>query len=274
MLSDPYLMVDLHCHILPGIDDGSPDLETSLAMARIAVADGITTMACTPHIYPGMYENTGDGIRRGVAQLQAALDEAGIILRLTCGADAHLSPDLPAKLRSGDAPSLGDTRYFLLEPPHHVAPPRFAEFVFNLIAAGYVPLITHPERLTWIEDHYATFCALVEQGAWMQVTSGSLTGRFGDEAQYWGERMLDEGRVHILATDSHGVKRRPPLLAEGCAAAERWVGAEQARHLVYTRPAAILEDMAPSLMPALPQRAAGGRKQQGKQQGLWRRIFG
>lgn len=263
-------MIDLHCHILPGIDDGSPDLETSLAMARIAVADGITTLACTPHIYPGMYENTGDGIRRGVAQLQAALDEAGIALRLTCGADAHLAPDLPAKLRSGDAPSLGDTRYFLLEPPHHVAPPRFAEFVFNLIAAGYVPLITHPERLTWIEDHYATFCALVTQGAWMQVTSGSLTGRFGDEAKYWGERMLDEGRVHILATDSHGVKRRPPLLAEGCAAAARWVGAEQARHLVYTRPAAILEDLAPSLMPALPQRAAGGRKQQG----LWRRIFG
>lgn len=263
-------MIDLHCHILPGIDDGSPDLETSLAMARIAVADGITTLACTPHIYPGLYENTGDGIRRGVAQLQAALDEAGIALRLTCGADAHLAPDLPAKLRSGDAPSLGDTRYFLLEPPHHVAPPRFAEFVFNLIAAGYVPLITHPERLTWIEDHYATFCALVTQGAWMQVTSGSLTGRFGDEAKYWGERMLDEGRVHILATDSHGIKRRPPLLAEGCAAAERWVGAEQARHLVYTRPAGILENLAPSLMPALPQRAAGGRKQQG----LWRRIFG
>ena len=69
-------MVDLHCHILPGIDDGSPDMETSLAMARIAVADGITVMACTPHIYPGLYENTGDGIRRGVAQLQAARRES------------------------------------------------------------------------------------------------------------------------------------------------------------------------------------------------------
>ncbi len=77
---------------------------------------------------------------------------------------------------------------------------------------------------SWIEDHYATFCALVDQGAWLQVTAGSLTGRFGSRPRYWGERLLDEGRVHVLATDSHGVTRRPPLLAEGRAAAERWVG--------------------------------------------------
>jgi len=259
-------MIDLHCHMLPGIDDGAPELETALAMARIAVADGITTTACTPHIYPGMYENTGAGIRAGVARLQAALDAAGIALRLTVGADAHLTPELAAKLRSGEAPTLGGTRYFLLEPPHHVAPPRFEEFVFGLIAAGYVPLITHPERLTWIGDRYEIFCALVDRGAWMQITSGSLTGRFGEEARYWGERMLDEGRVHVLATDSHGVQRRPPLLAEGRDAAEKWVGAEEARHLVETRPAGILQDLAPSAMPPLPQR--------GKKRGFWARLWG
>ena len=261
-------MIDLHCHMLPGIDDGAPDLETSLSMALMAVADGIATTACTPHIYPGVYENTGDGIRGGVVRLQAALDEAGIALRLTSGADAHLAPELPAKLRSGNVPTLGGTRYFLLEPPHHVAPPRFEEFVFNLIAAGYVPLITHPERLTWIGDHYDTFCALVAQGAWMQVTSGSLTGRFGDEPRYWGERMLDEGQAHVLATDSHGVKRRPPLLAEGRQAAEKWVGAEEAWHLVHTRPAGILENLAPSTMPPLPQRTS----RRGKRRGFWARL--
>ena len=141
--------------------------------------------------------------------------------KLVAGADAHVDAELPAKLRSGDAPSLAGSRYFLLEPPHHVAPPRFADFVFNLLAAGFVPLITHPERLSWIEDHYATFCSLVDQGAWLQVTAGSLTGRFGSRPRYWGERLLDEGRVHVLATDAHGVTRRPPLLAEGRAAAER-----------------------------------------------------
>ena len=269
-------MIDLHCHLLPGIDDGSPDLETSLEMARIAVADGIVTMACTPHIYPGVYENNGERIRRGIEKLQQALDTGRIPLKLVAGADAHMAPELLARLRSGDAPSLAGSRYFLLEPPHHVAPPRFADFVFNLLAAGFVPLITHPERLTWIEAHYATFCDLVDQGAWMQVTAGSLTGRFGSRPRYWGERLLDEGRVHVLATDSHGVTRRPPLLAEGRAAAERRVGLGESWHLVRTRPAGILADLAPSAMPAIPCQSGADPvlRSTGKKAGFLGQIFG
>lgn len=269
-------MIDLHCHLLPGIDDGSPDLETSLAMARIAAADGIVTVACTPHIYPGIYENTGVDIRQGIGKLQKALDTYHIPLKLVAGADAHLDPQLPAKLRSGEAPSLAGSRYFLLEPPHHVAPPRFAEFVFNLLASGFVPLITHPERLSWIEDHYETFCELVDQGAWMQVTAGSLTGRFGSRPRYWGERLLDEGRVHVLATDSHGVTRRPPLLAEGRDAAERLVGQEESWHLVRTRPAGIIENLAPSAMPAIPCQSSASPvlRSTGKKGGLLGQLFG
>ena len=238
-------MIDLHCHLLPGIDDGAPDLATSLAMARIAANDGIKVIACTPHIYPGMYDNNGPAIRRAVAELQTRLDEAGIPLRLTLGADTHLAPDLVAGLRAGQLPTLHDSRYFLLEPPHHVAPPRLAENVFDLLAAGYVPVITHPERLSWIEDRYETFVELARKGVWLQVTAGSLTGRFGQAAQYWGERLLDEGWVHILATDAHGVDRRPPLLAEGQRAAERWLGAGEADHLVAIRPQGILDNVEP-----------------------------
>jgi protein-tyrosine phosphatase len=269
-------MIDLHCHLLPGIDDGAPDLEASLEMARIAVADGIGTIACTPHIYPGVYDNTGDGIRQAVGKLQNALDTFRIPLKLVAGADAHLAPELPAKLGNGEAPCLAESRYFLLEPPHHVAPPRFADFVFNVLAAGYVPLITHPERLSWIEEHYETFCSLVDGGAWVQVTAGSLTGRCGSRPKYWGERLLDEGRVHVLATDSHGAKRRPPLLAEGREAAERLVGLEESWHLVRTRPAGILEDFAPSAMPAIPCQASGDRslRSTGKKGGFLGQLFG
>jgi protein-tyrosine phosphatase len=245
-------MIDLHSHLLPGIDDGAPDLATSLAMARVAASDGIEVMACTPHIYPGLYENQGPAIRQAVAQLQVRVDEAGICLRLSHGADAHVAPDLVAGLRSGRVPTLHDSRYFLLEPPHHVVPPRLDETVFNLLTAGYVPVITHPERLSWIEEHYEVFVALARKGAWLQVTAGSLTGRFGAGARYWAERLLDEGWVHILATDAHGVERRPPLLAEGQRAAERWVGADEAVHLVRTRPRGILDNVGPeSLTGAL-----------------------
>lgn len=260
-------MIDLHCHLLPGIDDGAPNLESALAMARLAVADGITTIACTPHIYPGMFENDSAGIRAHVDALRGHLAETGIPLELSWGADAHVSPDLLPRLKAGTVPSLNDSRYFLLEPPHHVAPPNFEGFVFSLVAAGYVPVVTHPERLSWIEDHYDAFCRLSDRGVWMQVTAGSLTGRFGKAARYWGERMLDEGRVDILATDAHHPERRPPLLAEGREAAARWVGAAEATHLVETRPLGILQNLAPDAMP--PR----GKAPAPRAARLWQRLF-
>jgi protein-tyrosine phosphatase len=264
-------MIDLHCHMLPGIDDGAPDLATALEMARIAVADGIQVVACTPHIYPGMYENTATGIRQEVERFRLRLAEADIPLQLTYGADTHLAPDLLARMRAGEVPTLHGTRYFLLEPPHHVAPPRLEEFVFNLLAAGYVPIITHPERLSWISSHYTIFRNMAEHGAWMQITAGSLTGRFGEQVQYWAELMLDEGLVHILATDAHGVKGRAPLLAEGCCAAERWVGAEEARKLVLGRPNGILQNLDPEKL-RLPASKATVAKS-GYAFSLWKRLF-
>ncbi|MEP6965411.1 MAG: CpsB/CapC family capsule biosynthesis tyrosine phosphatase, partial [Polaromonas sp.] len=167
-------MIDLHSHILPGIDDGAKDLDVSLEMARLAVADGIHTMACTPHIYPGLYMNDAQGIADARDALQLELDSHGINLRLVSGADVHLVPDLLSGLRAGHVPTLNSSRYVLLEPSHHVAPPRFEESVFQLVAAGYTPVITHPERLTWIETHYPVFVRMIGQGAWMQVTAGAL----------------------------------------------------------------------------------------------------
>jgi protein-tyrosine phosphatase len=265
-------MIDLHCHMLPGIDDGATDLATALEMARIAAADGISVAACTPHIYPGMFDNDTAGIVQAIGALQAELDGAGIALELTAGADAHVTPELLSRLKAGTVPCLGNGRYFLLEPPHHVAPPRFGEFVFNLLTSGYIPVVTHPERLTWIAAHYPMFDELVRQGAWMQVTSGSLTGRFGKDARYWGERMLDDGLVHILATDAHSTRRRPPLLAEGRDAAARRVGAQEALNLVEIRPLGILQNLPPENLPPLPRtRHSSGRDRPGFFHRLFRR---
>lgn len=262
-------MLDLHCHLLPSIDDGATDLPMALEMARIAYADGIRTVACTPHIYPGMYENTGDGIRAAVVALQARLDEEGIGLRLVVGADVHLEPGLVQAIQSGRVPTLAGSRYLLLEPPHHVAPPRFEETVFQLMVAGYVPVITHPERLRWIDDHYEVFKRLVRQGAWMQITAGALTGRFGKRPKYWGERMLDESLVHVLATDAHHPVRRPPRLAEGLDAAARRIGDAQAVHLVHTRPQGIIDNAEPDTMPGLPSGIAPANDRP-----FWRRLLG
>lgn len=245
-------MIDLHSHILPGIDDGSKSLEMSLAMARIAVDDGITLMACTPHIYPGLYMNDKAGITAARDVLQKSLDDHGIGLKLTTGADVHLVPGVIEGLRMGTVPSLHNTRYVLLEPSHHVAPPRFAESVFQLVGAGYVPVITHPERLTWIEDHFQVFVDLTRQGAWMQVTAGALTGLFGPRAKYWGERFLGDGLTHILATDAHSSGRRVPVMSEAKSIAERLLGREEAQLLVEGRQTALLSNLPPSDVPPLP----------------------
>jgi len=242
-------MIDLHCHILPGIDDGAPDLSISLDMAGASVADGVTDLACTPHILPGLYPNTGPQIRQATQQLQDALDQHGIPLRLVAGADNHIAPDFVAGLRSGHLLCLADSRYVLVEPPHHVVPPRLEETFFGLLTAGYIPILTHPERLSWIESRYEVVARLGRMGVWMQITAGSLTGAFGKIARYWAERMLDEGRVHILATDAHDTKRRPPNLRRGRDLAAARVGEGEAEHLVATRPRGVLDNVAPSSLP-------------------------
>jgi len=263
-------MLDMHCHLLPGIDDGAVDLEVALAMARMAVADGITCIACTPHIYPGLYENTAQGIRAAVANLRVELARHGIALELTTGADVHLEPGLVGSIRGGRIPTLAGSRYLLLEPPHHVAPPRFEESVFELTVAGYVPVITHPERLSWLDDHYPMFQRLAKAGAWMQVTAGSVTGRFGRRPKYWSERMLDESMVHLLATDAHDPQRRPPLLAEARAACADRVGEVEARRLVIDRPRGIIDNQAPQDLP-VPHVA---RDEPAGRWGFWKMVLG
>jgi protein-tyrosine phosphatase len=242
-------MIDLHCHILPGMDDGASDVSVSLAMAREAVTQGVETVACTPHILPGLYHNSGPAIRRATVRLQEALEQERIPLRLVTGADVHMTPDLVAGLRSGHLLSIADSRYVLIEPPHHSAPPQLADFFFNLVIAGYVPILTHPERLSWIPSRYEAVKRLVAAGVWMQITAGSLTGVFGRAALYWAERMLDEGCVHLLASDAHDTERRHFDLAAGRDCAAKRVGAEEIQCLVVTRPMGVLKDQPPSSLP-------------------------
>ena len=245
-------MIDIHCHLLPGIDDGAQTLPSSLEMARIAVADGITTTFCTPHIYPGLYENHGPDIRRRVDDLQEILRDAGIALELSFGADTHLVPEVREGLRTGRIPTLGGSRYLLLEPSHHVRPPRFKESVFEIIGAGYVPVITHPERLTWAGQHKSDFTELSRSGAWLQVTGGALLGRFGKNAKLLAEYFVAEGWTDVLASDGHTTGRRAPVLAEAHYRAEQLVGKIEASRLVNDRPRAIIDNISPTLVTRPP----------------------
>ena len=269
-------MFDLHCHMLPAIDDGARNAETALAMARMAVDDGITHLVCTPHIYPALYENDAQRIIRAVEVFSALLQAHEIPLQLGYGADIQVVPELLPRLRSGAFPTINGSRYFLFEPPHHVPLTNMSRFVSDALSAGFVPIITHPERLSWLGEHYEAFLEAAEDGAWIQLTAGSLVGRFGDNPKYWAEKMLADGVVHLLATDAHNLRGRPPLLAEGEAAAADILGREEARRLVYNRPASVWKDEDPGQVPLPPGLAddfQGPYKRPGNG-GLLRRLLG
>ena len=266
-------MIDLHSHLLPGIDDGSKDLAMSLAMARMASADGISTIACTPHILPGVYNNSGPPIRKAVARLAESVAKAGIPINLVTGADVHIAPDLDVQLRDGRALTLNNSRYLLLEPPHHVLPPRLEDLVFGLQAAGYVPILTHPERLSWVEGHYDLIRRLVSSSVLMQITAGSVMGRFGRGPRYWAERMLDEGLCHLLATDAHNTEQRAPRMAEARDFVAQRLGDDEAINLVLRRPQGILNNLCPADLPPLPRAKDWQESSDVEAPTLWGNVF-
>jgi len=268
-------MYDIHCHILPAFDDGAENLDVALEMARIAVNDGITHLACTPHIYPGLFDYDTSKIQAAIDRFETELQKAGIPLTLGIGADIQLVSEMVQRLKDGTMPTINQSRYMLFEPPHHIAPSGFDEAVYNVIAFGYIPVITHPERLSWIETHYQEFISAANQGAWMQITAGSLNGRFGDRPQHWAKKMLKDGIVHVLATDAHNITTRAPLLAEGKDAASKIVGAQEANALVNERPMAVWNNLPVSEVSRPPGFDKNGKltiKSQ-RQSGLLARLF-
>lgn len=235
-------MIDLHSHILFGLDDGASELGVSLEMARIAVADGITHMVCTPHVQDGVYPNTNQTIRPVFEQLKKALQERQIPLALFPGAEAHLAWDLPEKLLSGEIPTVNKTRYFLLELPHLIVPQGLCDFVTRLKNAGFIPIITHPERLAWT-GRRADLLALINAiGCPLQVTADSLLGRFGAAALQQATLLLDTGSHVLVASDAHSPRSRAPRLATAMEmVASRW-GEAAARRMFIDTPQMILAD--------------------------------
>ncbi len=254
-------MIDLHSHLLPGIDDGAQTLEDALTMARQAVADGTTILACTPHIYPGLFPNTPDIIDQALLQLKQALKDNDIPLEVVSGADIQIIPELVSQLRSGELPTLNNTRYFLFEPPHHVPNSAMLELVHNSVAAGFVPVITHPERLSYAFGKYREFSEAVASGAWLQLTGNAITGHFGPDIAKLSERFLRDGLVHIVASDTHDARHRPPILSHAYQRCCELVGEEETERLFVHRPRAILDNASPvDVAPPAPLVKATGLK--------------
>ena len=232
-------MIDIHNHLLPGIDDGAPDVDAALALARVAVADGITHMVCTPHIHPGRHDNTPDTIRAALRVLGGALREHGIPLRVAAAAEVRFDIDIIDAVRERRLPYLGrwqGKKVVLLEFPHGHLPFGAEKLTQWLIAHDIVPLIAHPERNKTVLQHPARLKPLLQQGCLLQVTASAVCGGFGAACQQLAHRLLDAGVVTVLASDAHNLAHRPPVLSAGLEHAAALVGHAMARRLVEHNP--------------------------------------
>ena len=242
-------MIDLHCHILPGTDDGAEDIDESLDMARVAAADGIHTLVATPHVGNGVYAPTPENVDDAVAVLQRVLNQHRIPLKIIAGAEMHLRPGLRDLYRSGRGPTIGGNgRFMLLELPVHAVPPGASELIFSFKMDGITPILAHPERNTAIQQDPDILLQLVETGALVQVTAMSVTGAFGSRAGACAARLLKRRLVHVIASDAHDADyRRPALTAAVAAAAEILGDRTQALDLVTRIPQHILDGAVPQV---------------------------
>ncbi len=240
-MNDTQPFVDIHCHLLPGIDDGAKSWEESLEMAQIAVADGISTIIATPHQLGNFLHNEGASIRERTRELQLALEKNQIPLRILAGADVRIDTQMIGGLRSGKVVTLADQRrHVLLELPHELYFP-LEPVLQGLHAAGMTGVLSHPERNQGLLKHRQLLAPLVDKGCLMQVTAGSLLGTFGPASQEFSEWMLAEGLVHFVATDAHGCKSRRPLIRRAFERVMELAGDEAAHRVCCDHPTAVVE---------------------------------
>ncbi len=234
-------MIDIHSHILPGVDDGAPDVETSLEMCKIAVNDGVTTMAATPHMLDGIHNVTRETIISGVADLQKRLDENNIQLNVVPGADIHINVDFINLYKSGSLVTLNDNgKYALIEFPPSTIPHKSDEFLFSMQINGVVPIITHPERNQSIQRHPEQAVKWAESGNIIQVTAASITGELGKEAKDCSMKLLEAGLVHVIASDAHSATWRAPGLSAARKIIADIISEEEAELATQLRPESII----------------------------------
>jgi protein-tyrosine phosphatase len=278
-------MIDIHSHLLPGLDDGAKTLEESVQMCRISYKDGVRTIVGTPHTLNGLYLNDRETILAKVKELNEALMKCGMrnsefgikepnaalhtpqsemffnsairtphsALKILPGADVRLCEKTLLQLDQGKVMTVSDgKKYLFLEFPSQGIPYQAEEVIFQIMTRGIIPIITHPERNLEIGQRPQRYYKMIQMGCLGQVTAMSLTGEFGPKVRQIAERLLKNRLIHFIASDAHSTDGRPPILSEGVRAAEKIVGKEEAQKMVTQYPQAILEGRKPDVPEPIP----------------------
>lgn len=240
------MMIDLHSHILPELDDGAQNLHQSLEMARIAIQSGVTTMVATPHCIDGQ----ADDVRSMLKLMRSVLRENGLRLQLCSGMEIFGTRDTARLLREGKLLTLNRSQYPLIEFNFHSDGYWETQILSDVIQAGYRPVVAHPERYSFIQHSPELLNRWVQMGCLLQINKGSLLGRFGSTSQSLSLELVDRGFAAVVASDAHSTHSRTPWMAEVRTLLELEFAPEAARYLLLDNPRRILKnEMVPPVEP-------------------------
>ena len=238
-------MIDIHTHILPGVDDGSPRTAESLEMLRLAAASGVETVIATPHSnLPGVYANyNGEWLQASFDRLIRRAEEEEIPVRILRGMEVYATEDLPQLLEAGRVLTLNDSRYVLMEFDFHEQANWCTRMLEGVLEAGYTPIVAHPERYYAVWQEPWCVYPWLEMGAHVQLTRGSILGKFGREAKRAADYLLQHNLVACIARDAHGSRNRIPEMDDILRYITAKYSPEYADMLLTENPAKICADM-------------------------------
>lgn len=233
-------MIDIHIHLLPGIDDGPATMEETLALARLLVQEGIRIAIATPHYNDQYPRLSAIEVRKRVDEVQQVLNGQGIPLHVYAGHEVLIKPDLFRDIEVGRVATLNGSRYLLLELWMSAWIPETERVLFELLMAGIVPILAHPERYRTFQQNPERLAALQRQGVLAQLTANSLVGFWGKTVQRCAETLLKNKLINFIASDAHGVHKRPPKMKESLQRAEQLLGQSDLQQMIERRPMAVL----------------------------------
>jgi len=235
-------MIDMHSHILPGLDDGPYDIGESVRMCKIAADDGIHTIVATPHMLKGLYAFSKKDVLKKVQELNSTLKTKNIPLTILPGAEIVMDPDILSLIQKGVLLTVNNGgSHIFLELTDYFPKKQIEDFIKNLTANHIIPIIAHPERNLTIQKNINILSRFVKAGALSQITAMSITGDFGRRARMTAEEMLKKELAHIIATDSHSSTWRPPVLSNGLKAVKEIIGKDKAIKMVTETPWLIIQ---------------------------------
>lgn len=232
-------MIDIHSHILPGIDDGARTVDEALDMLRIAIDQGVSTQVLTPHIHLGRFNNTKQHITSEFIKFREEVDKANLNIQLLLGAECRIGPEIMQLVANDAIPWLGEIdgqRTFLLEFPRTEIPFGSDNLVRWLLSKNCLPIIVHPERNSTFLNNRNKLQTFIDLGCPLQLTASSITGKFGADVQQMCEELLLADQVSVIASDCHNLKGRSPDLFDGVNNAAHIIGNAKSATLVNESP--------------------------------------